>query len=148
MPETGMISISARSVTRTPDDRTRLTFTMELPARDEIGGARQAERSLQAALHEAGREVMEHLLTLYDTDGEPLDQGRARLTSKGRQEQTYQSLFGPVRVAARLSERGGRGHVVPAGGARPHSGERHLPVRRRHRRQIQRAERQRRAARP
>jgi hypothetical protein len=94
-----MISLSERSVTRTRSGRTRLTFTIELPAQDEIGGARQAEVDVQAALHEAGREVMERLLALYDTDGEPIEQGKARLTSKGRQEETYQSLFGPVRVA-------------------------------------------------
>lgn len=94
-----MINLSERSVTRTLNGRTRLTFTIELPGQDEIGGARQAERDVQAALHEAGREVMEHLLALYDTDGEPLEQGKTRLTSKGRQEQSYQSLFGPVRVA-------------------------------------------------
>ncbi|MDB6134149.1 MAG: hypothetical protein JWM59_2392 [Verrucomicrobiales bacterium] len=81
-----MISLSGRSVIRTRSGRIRLTFTIELPAQDEIGGARQAEMGVQAALHEAGREVMEHLPALYDTGGEPLEQGRARLTGKGRQE--------------------------------------------------------------
>lgn len=94
------------------DGSTLVTFTFRVPAADEIGGAREAERSIQEAIHTAGRTLMEHTLSRYDTAGEPIEQGKVRLTSKGRQEQTYQSLFGPVTLARHVyqSAEGGATH--------------------------------------
>lgn len=101
-----MITLADQQSAPQADGSTLLTFTVRIPSADEMGGARQAERSIQEALHTAGRRIMEHALSRYDTDGEPLEHGKTRLTTKGRQEQTYQSLFGPVTVARHVYQSG------------------------------------------
>jgi hypothetical protein len=49
-----MIQIIEQTATRTPDGKTRLTFTIEVPAREHIGAALDLERGLQRALHGIG----------------------------------------------------------------------------------------------
>lgn len=104
-----MISLAEhKSVTHT-DGTTWITFTVAVPSADEIGGAMQAERSVQQVLNNMGQSIMEHTLARYDTNGEPIELGRERLTSKGRSEQTYQSLFGPVSVARHVYQKSAGG---------------------------------------
>ena len=75
-----MIQIISQSTAHTPDGKTRLTLTIEIPARDQIGGPLDLERGLQQALNGIGQEVMTEALSRYDTEGEP----KALSLSKGR----------------------------------------------------------------
>ena len=91
-----MIQIIDQSTAHTPDGKTLLTFTIEVPAREHIGAALDLERGLQRALHGLGQEVMAEALSRYDTEGEPIRLGSYVMTSKGRSPECYKTLFGEV----------------------------------------------------
>lgn len=91
-----MIQIIDQSTSCTPDGKTRLTFTIEVPAREHIGAPLDLERGLQQALNGIGQEVMTEALGRYDTEGEPIRLGSQLMTSKGRFPECYKTLFGEV----------------------------------------------------
>ena len=91
-----MIQIIDPSTSHTPDGKTRLTFTIEIPAREQIGAPLDLERGLQQALNGIGQEVMTEALGRYDTEGEPMRFGAYAMTSKGRSPACYKTLFGEV----------------------------------------------------
>ena len=132
------------------DGGTVMTFSVRIPSREKIGGPREAEMAVQQALHKAGGQIMETVLARYDTDGEPIKRSGVWYTSKGRQEETYQSVFAPCTVMRHVYQNGEGGKTwcpLEERGARPHYRECHLSVRRNHRREVQRAERTRHRAR-
>ena len=94
-----MIQIIDQSTAQTQDGKTRLTFTIEIPAREQIGAPLDLERGLQRALHGIGQEVMTEALSRYDTEGEPIRFGAYAMTSKGRSPACYKTLFGEVALA-------------------------------------------------
>ena len=91
-----MIQIIDQSSAQTQDGKTRLTFTIEIPAREQIGAPLDLERGLQRALNGIGQEVMTEALSRYDTEGEPIRFGSYAMTSKGRSPVCYKTLFGEV----------------------------------------------------
>ena len=54
----------------------------------------ESERSIQAALNEAGCLATGSALERFDTDGSPLVMGSSRWTSKGQEPKTYQTPYG------------------------------------------------------
>ena len=92
--------------------KTRLTFTIEIPAREQIGALLDLERGLpfrqaqglaepepaegQQALHGIGQKVMTETLSRYDTEGEPIRFGSDAMTSEGRSPECSKTLFGEV----------------------------------------------------
>ena len=104
-----MITLLDQQSRNEADGSTLLTFTVRVPSRDRIGGPREAEIGVQQALHEAGGSIMESVLSRYDTDGEPLERDGVCDTSKGRQEQTYQSIFSPCTLARHVYQNGDGG---------------------------------------
>lgn len=93
-----MIEITEQTTTHTPEGKTRITVTIEIPAREHIGAPLDLERGLQRALNGVGRAVMTEALGRYDTEGEPVRLGPFAMTSKGRSPESYKSLFGPVDI--------------------------------------------------
>jgi hypothetical protein len=91
-----MLQIIDQSTSHTQDGITRLTFTIEVPAREHIGAALDLERGLQQALNGIGQEVMAEALSRDDTEGEPIRFGSYSMTSKGRSPECYKTLFGEV----------------------------------------------------
>ncbi len=57
------------------------------------------EESIQEALNEAGKIATEYVLSLNDTDGNPINVGNGRLTSKGKSTKKYQTPYGEVQVS-------------------------------------------------
>lgn len=88
------------------DGGTVMTFSVRIPSREKIGGPREAEMAVQQALHKAGGQIMETVLARYDTDGEPIERSGVWYTSKGRQEETYQSVFAPCTVMRHVYQNG------------------------------------------
>lgn len=105
-----MIEIIEQTTTCTADGKTRVTVTIEVPAREHIGPALDMERSLQRALNGVGQTVMSAALGRYDTEGEPIRLGSFSMTSKGRSQECYKTLFGPIELARHTyqSNEGGR----------------------------------------
>ena len=93
-----MIQIIDQATSHTQDGKTRLTFTIEVPAREHIGAPLDLERGLQQALNGLGQKVMTEALSRYDTEGEPVRFGSSALTSKGRSPVCYKTLFGQVEL--------------------------------------------------
>ena len=91
-----MIQIIDQSTAHTQDGKTRLTFTIEIPAREQIGAPLDLERGLQQALNGIGQTVLTEALSRYDTEGEPIRFGSYAMTSKGRSPECYKTLFGEV----------------------------------------------------
>lgn len=94
-----MIELIEQTSTQTVDGKMRVTVTIEVPAREDLGGALALERGLQRALNGVGQAVMAEALGRYDTEGESILLGSVLLTSKGRSPECYRTLFGPVDVA-------------------------------------------------
>ncbi|GEM_PF-1594749 len=59
----------------------------------------ESELNLQAALNEAGAGATGECLLRFDTDGSKILIGSQKLTSKGLQPKTYQTPYGPARIA-------------------------------------------------
>ena len=101
-----MISLVDQQSRTESDGSTVMTFSVRIPSREKIGGPREAEIAVQQALHAAGGRIMESVLSRYDTDGEPLERSGVWYTSKGRQEETYQSTFAPCTVHRNVYQNG------------------------------------------
>jgi hypothetical protein len=105
-----MFTATRLETTTTPDGRTIAIYSIELPAREDIGGALELEQDLQRQLNKVGAECLAEALACYDTEGEPIELGNLTLTSKGRSPQSYLSLFGPLSLERHIyqSSAGGR----------------------------------------
>lgn len=105
-----MIEIIEQTTSQTADGKTRITVTMEVPAREHIGAPLDLERGLQRALNGVGQTVMTEALRRFDTEGEPIRLGSFVMTSKGRSPECYKSLFGPIELERHTyqSSEGGR----------------------------------------
>ena len=57
-----------------------------------------SERSIQAALNDAGCLATGRALERFDTDGSPLVMGSSRWTSKGQEAKMYQTPYGEQTV--------------------------------------------------
>jgi hypothetical protein len=93
-----MIEITEQTTTQTAEGKTRITVTIEVPAREHIGAPLDLERGLQRALNGIGQAVMTEALGRYDTEGEPIRFGPFAMSSKGRSRESYKTLFGPVEI--------------------------------------------------
>ena len=100
-----MIQIIDQSTSHTQDGKTRLTFTIEIPAREQIGAPLDLERGLQQALNGIGQKVLTEALSRYDTEGEPIRFGSYAMTSKGRSPECYKTLFGEVSLKRHTYQR-------------------------------------------
>jgi hypothetical protein len=56
----------------------------------------ETEETLQSVLNEAGTIASGEALKQFDTDGDPIESGRTRTTSKGKFPKTYQTPYGMV----------------------------------------------------
>jgi len=71
----------------------------------------ESELNLQAALNEAGAGATGECLLRFDTDGSKILIGSQKLTSKGLQPKTYQTPYGPARIARHVYQSGQGGAV-------------------------------------
>lgn len=94
-----MIQVTEQTTTHTAGGTTRITVTIEVPAREKIGAPLDLERGLQRALNGVGQAVMAEALGRYDTEGEPIVLGPFAMTSKGRSPEVYKTLFGIVELS-------------------------------------------------
>ena len=82
-------------------DRT-YSFDLRVPGGANPTSCLDAERAIQAVLHEAGVNMMENTLSSFDTSGEPIRLGTGRgettWTSKGQSPGAYQSTFGQLNI--------------------------------------------------
>ncbi len=81
--------LSRRVVNGYPTGTTRITVTLEVPARENIGAPLDLERGLQRALNGLGQAVMAEALRRYDAEGEPIRLGPFAMTSKGCSPESY-----------------------------------------------------------
>ena len=58
----------------------------------------KTEEAIQKALNEAGALATAHVLSAFDTDGEPILKGKTKYTSKGRVPKKYQTPYAEVEV--------------------------------------------------
>ena len=72
-----------------------ITIEVTLPL---TGSMLEAEEAIQDALNEVGLLATEEKLKRFDTDGSPIQLGSARMTSKGRFTQEYETPYGTVPV--------------------------------------------------
>jgi hypothetical protein len=86
----------APRIEHTPDGRKLLHVTFEVPTGEDLPSPLELETQLQRSLNAVGTVYMKESLTGYDTHGEQIMVGKAKLTSKGKSPQTYETLFGPV----------------------------------------------------
>ncbi len=84
-------------MTATIVKRDRNEMTVEVKVRLD-GPMLESEEAIQTALNDAGILLEEENLKRFDTDGSPIQVGTAKLTSKGRSPQVYETPFGPARV--------------------------------------------------
>jgi hypothetical protein len=105
-----MIGLIEQNTAHLADGKTRITVTIEVPAREHIGGALDLEQGLQRVLNDVGQSVMTEALSRFDTEGEPIRLGSVTMTSKGRSPERYKSLFGPIELERHTyqSSEGGR----------------------------------------
>ena len=68
------------------------------------------EEGIRDALNEAGCIAAESALSCFDTDGSPIVMGDTKLTSKGKVNKAYQTMWGEVEVERQVyqSPKGGR----------------------------------------
>ena len=62
----------------------------------------ETESRIQDGCNEVGTLATEEALKLLDTDGSPFKMGEIKWTSKGQEEQKYQTPYGEVRIARHL----------------------------------------------
>ena len=84
-----------------------------LPTSENLPNALLLEQTIAKQMQAIGQRCLAETLPLYDTDGEPIVLGGHRMTSKGQQNQTYQSQFGPIPTARHIYQTsdGGRTYV-------------------------------------
>jgi hypothetical protein len=85
-------------IEQTPDGRTLIHVTLEVPHCDEMPTPLELESGLQCTLNTIGSCYMTEALTRYDTQGEVIQVGHCTYTSKGKSLQHYETLFGPVSI--------------------------------------------------
>jgi hypothetical protein len=83
------------SIVTLPDGSKALNALIPLPEKGSISSLCAHE----AGLHGIGKMLMDKALESLDADGEPLRHGRVVITSKGRQNQTYHTVFGDCDVS-------------------------------------------------
>lgn len=83
----------AAVVTRQTGNTLEVTLTVEL-----TGSFLTMEEQTQAALNEAGCAILEKALARFDTDGSPIHMGDTTFKTKGRFGETYETIYGPIRV--------------------------------------------------
>jgi hypothetical protein len=89
-----------------------LTVSITLPApSDEMSMLAQEER-LMEALNAVGRVGARHLLTGFDTEGQPLLHAGRKWTSKGRIAKFYETPWGEVLVERHLYQNSGGGATL------------------------------------
>jgi hypothetical protein len=96
----GEKAMSASIVARTGNS---ITVQIEIPL--SPSSLLDSEESIQAALNEAGTLATGEALQKFDTNGEKLEQGGAKWTSKGKQPKTYQTPYGSVAVFRHVYQR-------------------------------------------
>lgn len=96
-----------------PDGSLEMHFVVRVPPREDISSTLAFERDVQNATAKIGLALMEYGLAAFDTEGEILHGGGPRLTSKGRQTETYQTSFGALTIARHVYQpaAGGRTYV-------------------------------------
>jgi hypothetical protein len=69
----------------------------------------ESEEMIQESLNEAGTLATKEVLERFDADGDPIEIGEVKFTSKGKVEKEYQCPYGSVRVNRNVyqSSRGG-----------------------------------------
>lgn len=100
----------APRIEHSPDGRTLLHVSFELPTGECLPSPLELETQLQCSLNTVGALCMTECLAGYDTQGEEIMVGNVRLSSKGKSPQTYLTLFGPVSLERHVyqSSDGGR----------------------------------------
>jgi hypothetical protein len=93
-----MIQITAQTSQQSPQGDTTFTFSIQVPAREDIASPLDLEQALQRSLNHIGQTVITEALERYDTEGEPIILSKQRLTSKGKTPGLYHSLFGPIEL--------------------------------------------------
>ena len=81
------------TITAHTEHSVTLEVTIALPS-----SMLESERSIQAALNEAGCLATGSALERFDTDGSPLVMGSSRWTRKGQEPKTYQTPYGEQTV--------------------------------------------------
>lgn len=81
-----------------PSGETVITTVTRVPGRNGVTDAAGFERDTHKHLNSLGCLIMECALKHMDTEGEPISMGKAILTSKGKQNETYQCSFGPINL--------------------------------------------------
>jgi len=73
----------------------------------------ESENLLLNCLNEAGQVATGEILTQFDTDGTPINIGNQTFTSKGQIQTSYQTPYGPTKVARHVyqSHSGGKTYV-------------------------------------
>ena len=96
-----------------PDGSLEMHFTVKVPPREVIASAFSFEKDVQQATAGIGMALMEYGLAAFDADGEALHVGGLRLSSKGKQTETYQTSFGPVTLSRHVYQpsAGGKTYV-------------------------------------
>lgn len=85
------------TITSTSGNELSVSFTVALN-----GSMFEMEQAIEAAINEAGSLVTGKALERFDADGDPIQLGPVKLTSKGRVRQKYQSPFGSVALERHL----------------------------------------------
>lgn len=106
-------SAPAPLVVTLPDGSLEMHFVVRVPLREDISSTLAFERDVQSATAKIGLALMEYGLAAFDTEGEILHGGGPRLTSKGRQTETYQTSFGALTIARHVYQpaAGGKTYV-------------------------------------
>lgn len=89
-----------------------LTISITLPAASDVMSMLAQEQRLQEALNAVGREGARHLLTGFDTQGEPLLHAGRKWTSKGRIAKFYETPWGEVLLERHLYQHSGGGTTL------------------------------------
>ena len=59
----------------------------------------QTEENIQTALNIAGTKITSYALSTFDTDGKPIEKGKAKFTSKGEVSKKYQTPYGEIELS-------------------------------------------------
>ena len=105
------------SVKITAREGTKLT----IEATFDIGGSMlQSEESIQKGINQVGSIVTREALKRFDTDGTAIKIGNIKLFSKGEEEKTYQTPYGPIELTRHVyqSSKGGKTYCPLEVGAR------------------------------
>lgn len=106
-----------------------VTFSLTMPPATSKGGMLAAEERLVAAMNAVGRAATQHLLGGFDADGQPLEIGGRKFTSKGKVDKIYECPWGEVMLARHLYQHSGGGTTfcpleadarIVGGSATPH----------------------------